>query len=387
VAKLPPALEAAFEHDRRRFLAAFARLLLLRSILYYNLFLPYDFLLLPSTAWLSTFLHLCIVTPFMALAGLVAIRHPSQVLRDSLGALSSILIAGQILVIFCLNTGINANQYQYMTIIVILYTNIIQMLTLRFAMAASAAICTLYVVTLLNSGCPESVRLTGAIMMVTIAFLSLIAKARSEHSDRHRFLRRLQDRMRRHEAENEACRDALTGLSNRRHFDERSAALWRAGDAATPTAIAIIDIDHFKLFNDRYGHQAGDHCIKRVAGAISAALRSQNDLAVRFGGEEFVLLLPDTPLETALQITERIRRAVEVMAIPHEGSLTSPVVTVSIGVAAGTAGVEPVETLLATADQALYKAKRNGRNQVYPPFMTLDHPATHRAALPRPLGG
>jgi len=179
-------------------------------------------------------------------------------------------------------------------------------------------------------------------------------------------LRRLADQMLRDEAANEASRDALTGLANRRALDRRTDELWEA-HVAVPVAVVMVDVDHFKLFNDFYGHPAGDVCLKRVAGAIASELRGENDLAVRFGGEEFVLLLPDTDLAMAVQIGERVRRAIEALAVPHETSPTSDVVTASLGVAAAILGAKTAAMLVAGADAALYEAKRNGRNQVWPP--------------------
>jgi diguanylate cyclase (GGDEF)-like protein len=371
--KLPPAFKAVMERDRADLLASASRRLVIRSAVIYNLFLPLDFLVLPKTAWLSVALHFGIVTPAILLAGLLAQRHPGTWWRNIAGALVPVLMAAQIMLIFRLNSGPAPAPYQFLAVLVMVYTNINQALPMRVAWATSAAVVALYLGALLTSAVPEAVKITGAAMMLSAMHLSLEAKTRLAKTDVHQFLGRLRDRLQRFEAENEANRDALTGLSNRRHFEERTAALWAAAAAAPaePVAIIMIDIDHFKLFNDVYGHPAGDHCIKRVAGTIAAALRQPDDLAVRFGGEEFVLLLPNTLPETAIQISERVRRAVEAMAIPHDTSPTGAVVTASLGVAASPVST-PLEMLVAAADGALYRAKRAGRNQVYPPLITLE---------------
>jgi diguanylate cyclase (GGDEF)-like protein len=243
---------------------------------------------------------------------------------------------------------------------------------MRVSIAASAASSLIYLVALLANPAPFAIKFMGGALLFTICYLSLEAKIWLETNAKNNFLRRLRDRMQRFEAQTKASRDSLTGLSNRRHFDERIAALWAAPAAdAEPVAIIMIDIDHFKLYNDQYGHPAGDHCIKRVGNAITAALRKPDDLAVRFGGEEFVLVLPGTSIQGGVMIAERVRRAVEVMDIPHAASPTSAVVTVSLGVTAGPKTLSP-DALLAMADQALYRAKHAGRNQVHPPFMTLE---------------
>ncbi len=162
--------------------------------------------------------------------------------------------------------------------------------------------------------------------------------------------------------------DALTGLGNRRKFDE----VWRiechrAARHGLPVALAMIDVDFFKAYNDHYGHQAGDDCLQRIARVLGAEARRAGELAARYGGEEFVLLIPGTALGGACLAAERVRAAVQLQEIPHASSAIAPVVTVSIGVACGIPDSgEGWGRLLQEADQALYEAKRLGRNRVYP---------------------
>jgi diguanylate cyclase (GGDEF)-like protein len=161
-----------------------------------------------------------------------------------------------------------------------------------------------------------------------------------------------------------ASLDALSGLANRRGFDTRLAADWRRSSAlGRPIALLMIDVDHFKLFNDRYGHVEGDVCLHRV-GKLLEAFRGPDDLPARYGGEEFALLMPGADLEEALTVAERLRRAVEELFISHASSPIGQV-TVSIGVSAMVPGVgmRPAQ-LIETADVGLYSAKRRGRNSV-----------------------
>jgi diguanylate cyclase (GGDEF)-like protein len=161
-----------------------------------------------------------------------------------------------------------------------------------------------------------------------------------------------------------ATTDPLTGLANRRHFTEALELEWRrAVRPDSPLAIAMLDIDHFKLFNDHYGHPAGDECLRRVAQAIKDSVRD-TDLVARYGGEEFIVVLPITSMTDALMVAGRIRHAVEKLALPHE--LTEPgIVTVSVGVAGGPPTVvDTAEQMIKVADNALYVAKRGGRNRV-----------------------
>jgi diguanylate cyclase (GGDEF)-like protein/PAS domain S-box-containing protein len=161
-----------------------------------------------------------------------------------------------------------------------------------------------------------------------------------------------------------AARDGLTGLLNRRTFDERLAEeARRARRERQPLALLMIDIDCFKLFNDTYGHQKGDECLKAVARAIADTLWRAGDMAARYGGEEFAVILPDTPLSGAMLIAERVRKAVEDLGVEHATSVAINRVTLSIG---GSVSIDPCaapEELVSFADAALYRAKREGRNQ------------------------
>ena len=171
--------------------------------------------------------------------------------------------------------------------------------------------------------------------------------------------RSLNDRFGREE---EASRtDSLTGLWNRRGFLEASdGALVRSRRSGKPVSIALGDLDHFKEVNDRHGHAAGDEVLKTVAEAIRASLRGQ-DMAARWGGEEFILLLPDTPKEGALHVAESIRRAIASLPMEYDGHAIG--ITASLGVAEHWTGRNLEETI-AHADAALYRAKEEGRDRV-----------------------
>ncbi|HEY6558844.1 MAG TPA: diguanylate cyclase [Polyangiaceae bacterium] len=172
--------------------------------------------------------------------------------------------------------------------------------------------------------------------------------------------------------------DAVTGIANRRCLDETLEREWlRTRRSREPLALVLIDIDHFKLFNDHYGHQAGDACLRSVAQAMSRACLRPGDLAARYGGEEFALVLPQTPLLGAEHVAHRLLETIESLAIPHEASTVAPHVTVSAGVACyaeagsiirdasakptpGTTG-DAIRAVIQAADAALYAAKRGGR--------------------------
>lgn len=196
-------------------------------------------------------------------------------------------------------------------------------------------------------------------------------------------------------------RDPLTGIANRRALEEQANLEWRrALRKRHPLAVLMVDIDHFKAFNDHYGHLEGDSCLRRVAQAIEASIGRAGDLVARFGGEEFVALLPDSSNQQAVIVAEKIRVAVRELAIPHALSPTSDEVTVSIGVAVGVPRFPPsandapepadglcsgifepdsLDSLLARADAALYAAKQAGRDRVMPQH---DEPRSQDTSAP-----
>lgn len=164
--------------------------------------------------------------------------------------------------------------------------------------------------------------------------------------------------------------DGLTGVANRRYLDAQLDSEWRrAAREEGWLGAVMVDIDHFKRYNDAYGHLAGDECLRRVAQAMAASLRRPGDFLARYGGEEFLVLLPGADLAGALALAQRLRRAVEALDLPHADSPVAPRVTVSLGVAvARPQPADPPQAgeqdLLARADRALYQAKQAGRNQV-----------------------
>ncbi len=160
--------------------------------------------------------------------------------------------------------------------------------------------------------------------------------------------------------------DGLTGVANRRFFDERLEAEWRrCTRSQLPLALIMADVDFFKRYNDRYGHQAGDDCLCRVAAALRHGLKRPYDLVARYGGEEFVGILPDTDLAGASAIAHSLERAVRGLQIEHADSSVEKVVTISLGVGyAPPWPVRPAESLIALADAQLYRAKQEGRARV-----------------------
>ncbi len=163
-----------------------------------------------------------------------------------------------------------------------------------------------------------------------------------------------------------ATYDSLTRLANRYVFDRFLAQEWRRMRKEQKSlGIIMCDVDHFKLYNDHFGHQSGDRCLQQVAQAIAQVIRKPTDLAARYGGEEFALILPDTDANEVVMIAEKIRQQVEALNIPHPKSLVNNYVTLSFGVSCAVPNHQSSpEDLIQMSDLALYEAKQKGRNQV-----------------------
>lgn len=168
--------------------------------------------------------------------------------------------------------------------------------------------------------------------------------------------------------------DYLTELPNRREYERRLEEEWLRGRrTGSPLSLILVDIDHFKPYNDHHGHTTGDDCLRAVAQAVGGCIRRVSDLVARYGGEELVAVLPNTPLEGAIQIAESMRRAVADAELRHAASPVAPFVTISAGVACLTPGPEQLPSeLVVRADAALYRAKDEGRNRVVPRAADLE---------------
>ncbi|MFT3847132.1 MAG: diguanylate cyclase [Propionivibrio sp.] len=199
----------------------------------------------------------------------------------------------------------------------------------------------------------------GAVDYITKPFHPLIIRIRLKN---HLELKRQRDILNRL-----SSLDGLTGIANRRYFDTFLATEWsRTVRSNEEIALVMIDVDHFKSYNDHYGHIAGDDCLKAISAALSGALTRSTDLAARYGGEEFACILTSTGLPGALKVAGKLRAATLALAIPHAFSPTHSTVTLSFGVATARPGHSDMQTadLLLAADRQLYLAKAAGRNRI-----------------------
>lgn len=231
-------------------------------------------------------------------------------------------------------------------------------LPFRSALAANLVAITFYLVAAVGKGMPwaDLTHYTAMLLMTNV--ICAAGAYNLEHARRTAWLegQRLAET---------ALQDGLTAIPNRRRFDDHLQRVWAQSiRERRPIALLFADIDHFKRFNDRYGHQAGDEALKAVAAALSGFARRPLDLAARYGGEEFAIVLFDTNRDHAVRIGDEIMTAVRALAIPHADSGAAPVLTVSMGIACIVpAARRSWEGLIQLADQALYAAKDAGRNQ------------------------
>lgn len=259
---------------------------------------------------------------------------------------------------------------------VILYIDVI--LRPRFQLAALSTALMMSGVLWIAANLPEATRdltqlLPVLVAIAAIASCSLYFLYQLELGERHNHLMTLRHRLLRTrlatvnaQLDQLARQDPLTLVANRRHADEHLAQLWqrRLHDREHLT-VMMIDIDHFKAFNDHHGHPAGDACLRAVAQALLLDLRRAGDLLARYGGEEFIAVLHGVPPDEALKTAERITQAIRELNLMHEASPKGRV-TISVGLCSHRVGEvdAPVEAWVSAADQALYEAKRNGRDQV-----------------------
>jgi two-component system chemotaxis family response regulator WspR len=209
---------------------------------------------------------------------------------------------------------------------------------------------------------PDRLELLARVRYHSIAYISRI-----QRDEAFSFLRESQQQLAEANIELQklAALDALTGIANRRRFDEVMTIEWQRGQRdVKPLSLLMVDVDKFKLYNDNFGHLAGDLCLKKVAAVLTENLKRPADLAARYGGEEFAIVLPETTQEGALVLAESCRNHLQTLAIEHPQS-DGGVVTISIGVATMVPSptTAPVG-LIAKADRALYAAKTGGRNRV-----------------------
>jgi diguanylate cyclase (GGDEF)-like protein len=390
---LPGELEERF--SRQQFFTRFNHTL--RSgwlaLMIFNSFLLVDWLLVQDVFWEAVLVRVVVFTPLCLIILLTGnyffkpdldLWNAKPRLTDWLITLTGWAAAACLAVIVFQSRSPYAPLYHAGFMVVILYGNLVQKLNFKFAIVFTLGVQAIsFTFMQLTPYYPEDLQATITLLLSGVSLITLVSNFLAEKIRRRFYLLQLQEQTLVQELSqaNEQLQkisrsDVLTGLYNRRHFHDYLANAWqRAEISKEPVAVLMMDVDHFKPFNDHYGHQAGDECLKQVAMALEDNLRRPGDMVARYGGEEFVAVLPNTGPREALQAAARVRRGVEHLMMRHEYSDAARVVTISIGIGVGSSDnllslmphndqLGGAERLLACADQALYEAKNAGRNCV-----------------------
>ncbi len=295
-------------------------------------------------------------------------------LQEAAMTVFNILAAAVLAAIMAKTREPHAHFYHVGYAVLILYSNLVFRLRFWFAVTCTLAILSLHISGMVvGDTFPARFMIPVLSLVGSMALMSLAANYAMEREERRGFLLTARERGLSSELSQSKSRmqalsheDGLTGLYNRRHFQEYLSNVWdRAMHEQGLVSLLLIDIDQFKRYNDRYGHQAGDECLRQVGRVLRETLTRPEDSVARYGGEEFIAVLPDLELTQAIQVAEQVRHAVEGLHIRHESSTAAKVVTVSVGVA--TSRVDPSLTsnaLMALADTALQQAKLEGRNRI-----------------------
>jgi diguanylate cyclase (GGDEF)-like protein len=375
--RFPTRLESQYNRDTAA--ARFKVLLTAGTIVAFviNLFLVTDYAMVNDMFERGVVLRTWLYTPFMLVGMWVMNRVPSVLGRELMATMAGLLAT--VIQIYMCTASHSPHALAYLTglSMFIIYVNVFT--RTQFWVAVPYALIILAGYLLALAIMPAVNWLLAApifLVLSSTTVFSLYHLYTLEHEERHNYLMSKRQRMLSFELEqaNERLElvsrsDALTQVANRRHFDEFLKQLWdRARIDNTEVSLLMLDVDHFKMFNDHYGHPAGDACLVRVARALRECLRRPGDLVARYGGEEFIAVLSKTAADQAGVAGERVRQAVEALGMLHEGSPIYGKVTVSVGVATlrpQDVGASP-DKLIALADQALYQAKNRGRNRVWP---------------------
>jgi len=373
---LPEPLESGFEQST--FVQRAARLWIegLIAIGFFNVYVIADYVIRGGVSWFPLQVRLCIVTPIALLVNVSMRWSPNRIYRETSIALASCLIGITHLYLESNKSATSSAYAQVGLIVTVIFVNVVMRLQFMYALGASAVLMASDLVFIhqdhfLN----PSEKLLGITLAVCAISMTIIANYSIAREERLGYLMRLRSEIQSKELsflnvelQKISYIDNLTGLANRHAYELQFEKLWReAADTGGCLSAIVIDIDNFKITNDTRGHLYGDRVLVRVASLLLQSLRCKDDFAARFGGEEFVVLLPGTTQEGAMIVAERIRKLVEVAgspALPEPGSHPR-LSTVSCGVASCWPGDSNCqEDLLDSADKALYQAKFEGRNLV-----------------------
>lgn len=374
--RFAPQLEHLFESETRPRQVHHMLMTAYVGIALFNLFLIADYLLVPDVFVLATVVRMAIVTPVSALLVLLFVRYArSTVLRHAASIVVMMIMSLASIFLLASSTMPERAVYHEGVLLIVIYVCLIHRPRFWYGVAGTVLTNVIFTIGLYSQPIASfSTCLAIELIVVMGSLFAIVAAYSMEREQRLFYLISLKERLHSLMMEGISNRDALTGLYNRRALDKRLRDLSeRRGGWQDNLAVIILDIDHFKIYNDRLGHQAGDDCLKQVAALILSMMRDGKDEAFRYGGEEFLLLIDESDSDRAIAFAETIRRAIEAERLPHPASSAGPYVTASLGVAQADATRATPSEVIARADMALYAAKNGGRNRVWPQI-TLRNP-------------
>lgn len=370
-------LEARFERDTSAYRCGRLWIEGLVAIGFFNAFLFANHFILHTVPWHDVLIRSAIVTPLALIVILTMLRKPGRVYRETSLAMAACAICFVHLYLETTVSAMGPAYAQIGVIVCILFVNVVMRLQFPYALSASAVITAGDALFMYQDKFHTAAeKIFGSSLTVCAIAMTVVANYSLGREERLAYLLRLRGELQSKalSLDNEKLTrisnlDSLTGLANRHAFAREYLRMWKVAlQSGSPLSAVVIDIDEFKKLNDLQGHLYGDQVLKRLAALISQGLRGKDDFAARFGGEEFVVLLPGTYPEAALLVAERIRKLVEVAGSPalesHQG-LGQIWATVSCGVATCWPTPNDLQDhLLEAADKALYRAKAKGRNHV-----------------------
>ena len=365
----PASLEARYRTNDRVDRLRYQRRVGALGTFFFAVFFISDAAVVPDILWLSVVLRSASLVVMVAALAMLRPDLPDR-LTSAVAASFALPAVTTIATLFSLSRAPDRVAYLNGIMICVTFANICLQQRFRWAACSNAVMLVIVLAALGGSHVAPGVQSLQMLLLVTIMVLTLMVAHRLEWQSRRSYLFSEQDQHRKAELQRSnalltelAERDELTGLANRRRIDRHLQAAWEMCAArCEPIALIMLDVDWFKHFNDTYGHPAGDSCLRAIGGIIRHEIDHSDDLAGRYGGEEFIVIMQGADADAAQSMAERLRLAVERLNIPHSASLVSGTVTVSLGLACAQPRTGLVAAdLLQTADTALYAAKQAGR--------------------------
>ena len=359
-AALEQLYEAETQQQRRHFITSVG----MGGGLVYNLFLISDWLTLNDMFTYVALGRLLLITPMFIILLIVVQRLTSRWALETVAATATVLASLMPLIVMIYSESPYRLHYQLGMLLLMVYCAMIQQLPVRYAAAALTCMLIIQLVTTYIAGFADFlIWQANAVLFVSTVALLLMASYFLERGTRMSYLFALRGRLLQVQLMEIARTDSLTQLFNRRYQDEVMTSVWEHA-MTTPASVAVIllDIDHFKLYNDSYGHPQGDVCLKRLSKAIQQTAHNAGALTFRFGGEEILVFMMNANDRQATELAGALRASVAALNVPHPALGEGARVTISVGLAAAIAARTSADALIGAADSALYDAKHAGRD-------------------------